>query len=384
LETIGGTSWLGTPGGRDWLQTLHGKDWLQTRGAKKWMKTQGGQDWLQNKCGLDWLKTQNGQDWLQGWLETLDGRDWLQTKGGRAWLQTQSGRDWLQTPYGEAWQSTPAASVWVTMEEFSSTLETISMLGFCPESSSLPAFQAIEQFKSLPDLLMFSVFVAFRHRDHSIPALPESHFSPDREIIHAMNAFVTFAKEALERSQSASDALKYACQNWAIHLSRSPNPWDETLNHVFKIFWNRHLLSWLERQWCLKGLQSCLVVLYAVQTLAKPNEILPVIFKTSTKGARAPSNMWTRPSASWNIPSIIPLPPPLPLTCLAIPNATVSDTGKSAKRTLNELQINGDRQNESITPTSSKRQKRNQQDLQIGMLPTTTDFHFFCMNGIRS
>jgi hypothetical protein len=270
------------------------------------------------------------------------------------------------------------------MEEFSSTLETISMLGFCPESSSLPAFQAIEQFKSLPDLLMFSVFVAFRHRDHSIPALPESHFSPDREIIHAMNAFVTFAKEALERSQSASDALKYACQNWAIHLSRSPNPWDETLNHVFKIFWNRHLLSWLERQWCLKGLQSCLVVLYAVQTLAKPNEILPVIFKTSTKGARAPSNMWTRPSASWNIPSIIPLPPPLPLTCLAIPNATVSDTGKSAKRALNELQINGDRQNESITPTSSKRQKRNQQDLQIGMLSTTTDFHFFCMNGIHS
>jgi hypothetical protein len=44
---------------------------------------------------------------------------------------------------------------------------------------------------------------------------------------------------------------------------------DETLSHIFKIFWNRHLLSWLERQWCLKGLQSCFIVLYAVQSLAK-------------------------------------------------------------------------------------------------------------------
>ncbi|KIK41320.1 hypothetical protein CY34DRAFT_215607 [Suillus luteus UH-Slu-Lm8-n1] len=261
------------------------------------------------------------------------------------------------------------------MEEFSSTVETISENGFCPESSLLPAFQAMQLFKSLPDLLMFSAFVAFRPQDHSTTALLESQISPDREIIQAMNAFVTFANEATERSRSSSDALKYACQNWAIHLSCTPNPWDETLNHVFKIFWSRHLLSWLERQWCLKGLQSCFVVLYAVQTLAKPNEILPLIIKTSTRGALAPiSNTWTRPSA--HIPSINPLPPPFPP---ALPDATVSDAGTSAKRTLDALWINSDSPNRSLAPTSSKRSKQAQRDLRIGTQRTTTDFHFhFC------
>ncbi|KAG2744707.1 hypothetical protein P692DRAFT_20893217, partial [Suillus brevipes Sb2] len=261
------------------------------------------------------------------------------------------------------------------IEEFSSTVETISENEFCPESSSLPAFRAIQLFKSLPDLLMFSAFVAFRHQDHSTPALPESQISTDREIIHAMNAFVTFANEATERSRSSSDALKYACQNWAIHLSGTPNPWDETLSHIFKIFWNRHLLSWLERQWCLKGLQSCFIVLYAVQSLAKPNEILPLIIKTLTKEALVPtSNTWTRPSA--HIPSINPLSPPLPPTRLVFPNATVSDPGISAKRTLNELWINSDSPNRSLAPTSSKRPKQDWQDLRVGTQPTTTDFHF--------
>ncbi|KAG2148262.1 hypothetical protein BD769DRAFT_558996 [Suillus cothurnatus] len=41
------------------------------------------------------------------------------------------------------------------------------------------------------------------------------------------------------------------------------------LDHVFQPFWNRYLLSWLERQWCLKGLRSCLDILSQVQKLAK-------------------------------------------------------------------------------------------------------------------
>jgi hypothetical protein len=50
-------------------------------------------------------------------------------------------------------------------------------------------------------------------------------------------------RNARERSQSASDALKYGCQNWAIDLSRAPDPWHDTLNHVFKEFWNNHILG---------------------------------------------------------------------------------------------------------------------------------------------
>jgi hypothetical protein len=84
-----------------------------------------------------------------------------------------------------------------------------------------------------------------------------------------MTAFMIFATAARERSQSSSDALKYACQNWAVHLSRAQTPWNDTLEHIFKLFWNRYLLAWLERQWCLKGLRSCLAVLSEGQNIAK-------------------------------------------------------------------------------------------------------------------
>ncbi|OAX32731.1 hypothetical protein K503DRAFT_586585 [Rhizopogon vinicolor AM-OR11-026] len=84
-----------------------------------------------------------------------------------------------------------------------------------------------------------------------------------------MKTFTNFAKGARERSQCASDALNYACQNWAIHLSRTPNSRDDRLNKVFKAFCDCHLLSWLERQWCLKGLCSSFIILSEGLELAK-------------------------------------------------------------------------------------------------------------------
>lgn len=231
-----------------------------------WLQTQGGQAWLQTMIGQDWLQTKDGKDWLQ----THSGRAWLQTRGGRNWLQTERGRAWLQTSHGQAWQSTPSASVWVTMEEFSTILEDINKYIIAQELHLLPTFQVIQQFKSLPDFLMFPVFLALKYQDQSsTSALPRVAFPPNPEVVHAMRTFVDFAKEAQEQSQTASTALRYACQNWAVHLSRTQNPWDDTLNHIFKTFWDHHLLSWLERQWCLKGLQFCLVILSEGQKLAK-------------------------------------------------------------------------------------------------------------------
>jgi len=214
-----------------------------------------------------WLQSQGWQDWLQ----THHGQDWLQTHDGRAWLQTRSGQDWLKTSHGQAWhcwQSTPAASFWVSMEDFSSTLEEISKYMIVPELSSLPTFQVIQQFRSLPDFLMFPAFLALRHQNYSTLPIQESHFPLDIEVIHAMETFVSFAKLAQEQSQTVSGALNYACQNWAIHLLRASNPWDVKLNHVLNAFWNCHLLSWFERQWCLKSLHSCLIILSKVEELA--------------------------------------------------------------------------------------------------------------------
>jgi hypothetical protein len=211
------------------------------------LQAENGRDWLQNEGGRDFLQTQNA-------------RDWLQTQGGRDWLQTQDGRDWLQTLCGQTWRLT---TVWATTEEFSSTSEAIRECIIAPQLSLQPAFQAIKLFKALPDFLMFPVFLALRHRDHSTAVLP------DMEIIYAMKSFSSFAHEARKQSQSASGALNYACQNWAVHLSRTPKPWHERLTHVFQSFWNDNLVSWLERQWCLKDLSSCLAILSDGEKLAK-------------------------------------------------------------------------------------------------------------------
>jgi hypothetical protein len=156
------------------------------------------------------------------------------------------------------------------MEEFSNTLEAIKQHIIVSGYPSQPAFQVIQQFKSLPDFLMFPVFLALRHQDHSTTSpFPQGHLPPDIEIIHAMQTFSTFANKARERSQSTSDVLNYACQNWAVHISRAPKPWDEKLAHIFQSFWDRHLLNWLERQWCVKDLQSCLTILSEGEKLAK-------------------------------------------------------------------------------------------------------------------
>ncbi|KAG2142329.1 hypothetical protein DEU56DRAFT_979525 [Suillus clintonianus] len=269
LETKGVRDWLETKGVESWLQTESGRDWLQTQSGRDWVQSQHGRDWLQGYRGMGWLQTQAGHDWLQtqngrDWLQTQGGRDWLQTYNGEDWLQTESGRDWLQTPHAEAW---PFMGVWVTIVEFWSALEAVSQYPIDPDLPCLPAFQVIQHFKSLPDFLMFPAFLALRHHNVSTFASPQDHL-PDVEIIRAMKAFVNVANKGRERGQSTSDALKYACHNWAIHLARAPRPWDAMLGHVFHSFWYDHLLYWLEMQWCSKGLRACLAVLHEGEKLA--------------------------------------------------------------------------------------------------------------------
>jgi hypothetical protein len=157
------------------------------------------------------------------------------------------------------------------MREFSRTVKAISEYDIGPELPSLPAFEVIQQLKSLPDFLIFPMLLALSPQSHSISASPslDGLSSPHKDIVHAMNAFIDFANEARERSQSASVALKYACENWAMHISRVLNPWDDMLNCLFHTFLNDHLLSWLEMQWCLNSLESCFAVITEGQKLIK-------------------------------------------------------------------------------------------------------------------
>ncbi|KAG2045987.1 hypothetical protein BDR06DRAFT_965475 [Suillus hirtellus] len=271
LQTQGGKDWLQTLGVREWLQTQGGKDWLQTLDVREWLQTQGGKDWIQTLEGRDWPQTQGGQEWLRTtdggeWLQTPGGKDWLQTQVGRDWLQTLGGRDWLQTPQGQTWRLT---TLWVTMEEYSSTLEAIGDFVIVPDSLLQPTFQVIQQFRNLPDFLSFPAFLALRHQNHSTFTSTYNRPLPDMETIHAMVAFIDFASQAWERSRLTSDALKYACQNWALHLSRAPNPWDERLTCILESFRTHNLVSWLERQWCLKDLRSCLTILREGEKLAQ-------------------------------------------------------------------------------------------------------------------
>jgi hypothetical protein len=236
---------------------------------------------------------------------------------------------------------------------------------------------------------MFPAFLALRHQHHSTSAIPES-LLPDREIIHAINSFESFAKKALERSRSASDALKYACHNWAVHLSHALDPWDDTLKHIFQAFWNDHIIPWLEMEWCLKGLRSCLDILSQGQKFelvnTQPNEELSAIDyhsttetstpastpETLTRGRSIPATMFpikelvvtshakpvlsphpsTQPPPSTS-PLVLALPPvPSPR-----PKTAVLHIGTSRKRMFNEFRINSDNKLESDTPSPSKRRK---------------------------
>jgi len=149
------------------------------------------------------------------------------------------------------------------MEEFLDVAE-ITDFFMIPVLSSLSVFQIIQQFNSLPDFLMFPVFLALTPKRPTFALA----CGPDMEIFHVINAFISFANNVWERNQSTSDALMYACENWAMHLLQALDPRDGVLNHIFKVFWEHHLSSWLETQWCLKGLRSCLVVLSEGQKLA--------------------------------------------------------------------------------------------------------------------
>lgn len=131
-------------------------------------------------------------------------------------------------------------------------------------------FQVIQIFKNLPDLLLLPAFLAFSDEDYSDT---QDDPLPNMEIIRSMLAFEKFAHKARKRHPSGSDALNYACHNWAFHLLRAPKPWDDTLDHTSTLFWNNYLLSWLERQWCLKGLRSCLIVLSEGQKLKTLEEL---------------------------------------------------------------------------------------------------------------
>jgi hypothetical protein len=348
---VEGREWLQTKGAREWFQTWSGQIWLETEGGRELLKSDGGRQWLKTDGGQQWLKTDGGRQWLQTgegrqWLQAMGGRQWLQTMGGQDWLQTVGARDWLQTPHGQAWQSTPAGSIWATMKEFSSTLDAISKYDIVPELALLPTFKVVQQLKSLPDFLMFPMFLALIPQDHFLSASPEV---PDREIIHAMNLFIAFANEAQERNQSSSDALTYASQNWVVHLSRAPNPWGDTLNHIFQVFWRCHLLTWFERQWCLKGLQSCLDILSEGQKLAN---VIPLLqFGPSTHSLMNGCQL------------LVPIPstqqrklhPPFSSPRL---NTAVLHVGTSRKRTLDDFLLDSNSALESDTSNGpSKRQK---------------------------
>jgi hypothetical protein len=279
------------------------------------------------------------------------------------------------------------------MEEFSSVLEAISKFIIIPEFPLPPAFQVIQEFKNLPDFLMFPVFLALRHQHHSTSAPPPAHCTSSMEIVHAVDAFEKFATEVQERNRSDSHALNYACQNWPVHLSRAPNPWDDDLDHIFHTFWNCHLLSWLEREWFLKGLRSCLVLVSEGQKFAQrglsrvqPNKIPPTIdpdlqestiqisasASTSEMSMRQPSTLTWK--SELTVPHIRKSPPHIRATSCYLPSTyseppsptvscpklgpVVSHAGISIKRTSDDLGVDNYPSFQSVAPIPTKRPRR--------------------------
>ncbi|KAG1768052.1 hypothetical protein EV702DRAFT_1035812 [Suillus placidus] len=133
---------------------------------------------------------------------------------------------------------------------------------------SLPQVQCLTSPHSLLGLSSLQLMV----RD-----IPES-----TALLDSLSKLNRLSQAMDPQDPQTSPALNYACQNWAVHLSRASNPWDEKLAHVFKSFWDHHLLSWLERQWCVKDLQSWLTILSEGEKLAFRTHNLICVCRTIT------------------------------------------------------------------------------------------------------
>jgi len=324
LRNQEGRAWLRTQGGKAWLRTQGGEAWLQSSDGLVWrLIGKGNMNLLQgiteHKEQLMYLKRRMEQrpreeqeikqhqslkrthlGLLQEQLEQLKEQpeleqleqEQLEEQLEQAQLEQEQLEAQLEQLHLEAQleqvqleqaalkqvqlkqaalkqvqleqaqlEHTPLSStnVQILVTEFLETMRALDKF----TGTTLPIWRIIQQFRSLPDLLLFPTFLAFVP-DCSTSAVSSPH-CPDMEIIHAMCAFVSFADGARERSRLASDALIYACQNWAFHLLQAPNPKDKALNNAFNIFWERHLAAWLEMQWCLGGLKSCLAILSEAQ-----------------------------------------------------------------------------------------------------------------------
>ncbi|KAG0695011.1 hypothetical protein DFH29DRAFT_1005844 [Suillus ampliporus] len=288
----------------------------------EWTRVAGNPGWARVAADPEWANLAAGPERGE-WLQIPNGQWWLQTQGGREWLQTPTGRDGcrpqlgktggrlLQRLHGQQWKISQIH--WKQSAAVQELAGFLDVPGIGIKGPGPGSFQLCITTGSLSTV----------HGDHPCyDSLCERRKTNTKK-----------------ESRSASDALKYACQNWAVHLSRAPNPWNNSLNHVFKTFWNHHLLSWLKRQWCLKGLRSCLLVLSEMQKFAKPRPIKPTL-------RHSPST------------------PPAPLPK---PNTTVSDAGTSRKRKQGEPRIDHDSppltDNESVNPIPSNRPKRDRQSL---------------------
>ncbi|KAG1795533.1 uncharacterized protein BJ212DRAFT_581583 [Suillus subaureus] len=131
---------------------------------------------------------------------------------------------------------------------------------------ALPAFRFLVNFRSLPLLLAFPIFLAFetpRSGQTSSPSTQEQELH--MEMLHAVAEIVNDVHALKDRCRSDSGALDYACTHWVYHLSLAE--WDDDLRSILTAFMGQKLQQWLVKAWCLQDFETCLRTLCELQEL---------------------------------------------------------------------------------------------------------------------
>ncbi|KAG2038204.1 hypothetical protein BDR03DRAFT_955458 [Suillus americanus] len=183
---------------------------------------------------------------------------------GAAWY-----REYTQSGTGTPCCAPPSAKLCNMSEDISKAQSALKEFQAKPEFRDLHVFEVLSTLQALPKMLIIVILLAIRHAHPSASHIVNSIDGSDDEsnMPPALKHFIRYVREGSERNLSSSPTLKHACQYWGWYLSQDSTVVDERLRTFLRAFWRDKLLSWFERQWYLKGLESCIAILDIAQTI---------------------------------------------------------------------------------------------------------------------
>lgn len=174
--------------------------------------------------------------------------------------------EYVQSGTGTTYCAPPTVRPCDVSEDISKAQLALKDFQAKSEFRDLHVFELLSTLQALPRMWITFILLAIRHAHPCASKSMDGSYN-ESDMPLALKDFMQYVREGSERNLSSSPALKHACQYWGWYLSQDSTVMDERLRTFLRAFWRDKLLSWFERQWYLKGLESCITILNDVQTI---------------------------------------------------------------------------------------------------------------------